>query len=322
MHEYRAEEFRALCARAFARVELFGLFHARRLRVHALALSAGWDAVHPRCGLTEPLLRLVHALDRRARLRAAAGARALDSASTSSPSAGREPRGELALVLHTHMPYVEGFGTWPFGEEWLWEAIATCYLPLLGVLDERRAGHAVGHARCSPTSSRRCAAGAAARFLAFLRDVRAESHALDWPGLRAGGEDARRRGRARGGRLRARRRRFEALGHDLLGARCRRDAPGRRRPPTRCCRCWPPTRGVRLQVSTGIEATARASATGRGGFWLPECAHAPWLDPLLEEAGVHAACVDLTDVLGPGVARPPACRCARAAGPLLVPSTA
>ena len=33
-------------------------------------------------------------------------------------------RGELAIVLHSHMPYVEGFGTWPFGEEWLLEAIA------------------------------------------------------------------------------------------------------------------------------------------------------------------------------------------------------
>ena len=45
------------------------------------------------------------------------------------------PRGTLAVVLHSHMPYVEGFGTWPFGEEWLWEAIATSYLPLLDVLD-------------------------------------------------------------------------------------------------------------------------------------------------------------------------------------------
>ena len=25
-------------------------------------------------------------------------------------------RGRLAIVLHTHMPYVLGFGTWPFGE--------------------------------------------------------------------------------------------------------------------------------------------------------------------------------------------------------------
>ncbi|MCW2968824.1 MAG: glycoside hydrolase family 57, partial [Solirubrobacteraceae bacterium] len=44
--------------------------------------------------------------------------------------------GRLAVVLHTHMPYVEGFDTWPFGEEWLWEAIATSYLPVLDVLAE------------------------------------------------------------------------------------------------------------------------------------------------------------------------------------------
>ena len=49
-------------------------------------------------------------------------------------SLGRE-RGALAIVLHTHMPYVEGFGTWPFGEEWLWEAIAGSYVPLLELLD-------------------------------------------------------------------------------------------------------------------------------------------------------------------------------------------
>ena len=28
-----------------------------------------------------------------------------------------QPPGRLAIVLHSHMPYVEGFGTWPFGEE-------------------------------------------------------------------------------------------------------------------------------------------------------------------------------------------------------------
>jgi SAM-dependent methyltransferase len=53
VHEYRAEEFRALCAGHFDRVELYGLFHARKLRVHGWALRAGWDAVHPRLGLTE-----------------------------------------------------------------------------------------------------------------------------------------------------------------------------------------------------------------------------------------------------------------------------
>jgi 2-polyprenyl-3-methyl-5-hydroxy-6-metoxy-1,4-benzoquinol methylase len=52
--EYRAEEFRALCAEHFGQVELYGLFHARKLRVHAWALRLGWDSLHQRVGLTKP----------------------------------------------------------------------------------------------------------------------------------------------------------------------------------------------------------------------------------------------------------------------------
>jgi 2-polyprenyl-3-methyl-5-hydroxy-6-metoxy-1,4-benzoquinol methylase len=52
--EYRAEEFQTLCATAFGEVELVGLFHARRLRAHELALRLGWDLVHPRLRLTRP----------------------------------------------------------------------------------------------------------------------------------------------------------------------------------------------------------------------------------------------------------------------------
>ena len=53
VHEYRAQEFEELCRRSFASVQVFGLFHARKLRAHELALRLGWDAVHPRLGLTE-----------------------------------------------------------------------------------------------------------------------------------------------------------------------------------------------------------------------------------------------------------------------------
>jgi 2-polyprenyl-3-methyl-5-hydroxy-6-metoxy-1,4-benzoquinol methylase len=52
--EYRAEEFRALCAAHFPQVELLGLFHARKLRAHELAIKIGWDSVHKRLGLTKP----------------------------------------------------------------------------------------------------------------------------------------------------------------------------------------------------------------------------------------------------------------------------
>jgi 2-polyprenyl-3-methyl-5-hydroxy-6-metoxy-1,4-benzoquinol methylase len=54
VREYRPDEYHALCARHFAHVELLGLFHARKLRIHELALRhARWDAVHARLGITE-----------------------------------------------------------------------------------------------------------------------------------------------------------------------------------------------------------------------------------------------------------------------------
>ncbi len=40
----------------------------------------------------------------------------------------------LCLVLHSHIPYVINHGTWPHGTDWLFEATAETYLPLLDVL--------------------------------------------------------------------------------------------------------------------------------------------------------------------------------------------
>jgi 2-polyprenyl-3-methyl-5-hydroxy-6-metoxy-1,4-benzoquinol methylase len=53
VREYRPDEFASLCAAHFAHVELLGLFHARKLRAHQVAVERlGWDAVHARFGLT------------------------------------------------------------------------------------------------------------------------------------------------------------------------------------------------------------------------------------------------------------------------------
>jgi SAM-dependent methyltransferase len=55
VREYRADEYRALCERHFGSVDLLGVFHARRLRLHQWAIEhAGWDTVHARLGLTRP----------------------------------------------------------------------------------------------------------------------------------------------------------------------------------------------------------------------------------------------------------------------------
>jgi 1,4-alpha-glucan branching enzyme len=224
------------------------------------------------------------------------------------------------------MPYVEGFGTWPFGEEWLFEAMATSYLPLLDVLDGPGGG-AITLSLTPVLCDQLAADGLGARFKAFLTDVRRASHALDVDGCRASGHDDLAAALERGAQDYERAlERFASLepAGGLLGAL----APHAAWTSSATHAVLPlvaTDAGVRLQLSAGIDAhRARFEDTtpGRpwaGGFWLPECAHASWLDRLLEEAGVHAVCVDLTDVLGgPGASghlRPRRTE----AGPLLVP---
>jgi len=54
VREYRADEFRELCATVFGEVEVLGLFHARKLAVHARAIDLGWDRVHKALRVTKP----------------------------------------------------------------------------------------------------------------------------------------------------------------------------------------------------------------------------------------------------------------------------
>ncbi len=210
----------------------------------------------------------------------------------------RPPQGELAIVLHTHMPYVEGFGTWPFGEEWLWEALATCYLPLLELLE---AGAPLTVSLTPVLCDQLEAPGVGERFTRFVSDTRRYTHAEDARGLRAGGHEtlAREVERAWGDYERALES-FERRGGDLLGA----FAPYAQWTSSATHAVLPllaTEAGLRTQVQSGVEShRARFGAGWRGGFWLPECAHASYLEPTLAEAGVHATCVELTGRLGLG----------------------
>ena len=54
VHEYRAAEFQALLGAHFSQVDMLGLFHARKLRAHELAIRhARWDDIHPKLGITK-----------------------------------------------------------------------------------------------------------------------------------------------------------------------------------------------------------------------------------------------------------------------------
>ncbi len=221
-------------------------------------------------------------------------------------------RGALALVLHSHMPYVEGFGTWPFGEEWLFEAIASVYLPLLDVLHGQPVTVGLTPVLCDQLD-----AGIEERFLAFLRDFRAPIHEMDAEG--AGPELAAELQRAAGDYTRAERS-FEAIGGDLLRAFRALDG----------VELWTSTAthallpllasdpGRSLQIAAGVASHERRFGDFTGGFWLPECAYEPGLERDLGEYGARCFCVDQTDALGLG-SLDHLSPIATEAGPLAVP---
>jgi len=228
-------------------------------------------------------------------------------------------RGALALVLHSHMPYVEGFGSWPFGEEWLWEALATVYLPLLELLRDRPVTVGLTPVLCDQLELLSGEAGE--RFLGFLRDIRAPIHDMDARALEEGGEPglAAEVRRAAGDYTRADQA-FEAIGGDVIGAL--RALPGVELWASAATHAVLPLvatdPGRRLQIGTGIASHERRFGHFAGGFWLPECAYEPGIERDLAEHGVRCFCVDQTKTLGlgsPDQLEP----VASAAGPLAVP---
>jgi len=209
-------------------------------------------------------------------------------------------RGALALVLHSHMPYVEGFGTWPFGEEWLWEAVATVYLPLLDVLRGQPVTLGLTPVLCDQLETLTGDAGD--RFRAFLRDTRSVVHDLDAEALESEGkpELAGELRRAAGDYTRADTA-FEALGGDLMGALRQLGVELWTSTATHALLPLLATDpGRRLQVGAGVASHERRFGGWGGGFWLPECGYEPGLERDLAEYGARCFCVDQTEALGLG----------------------
>ena len=215
-------------------------------------------------------------------------------------SAAAEARpGALAIVLHSHMPYVEGFGTWPFGEEWLWEAVACVYLPLLDLLDGAPVTLGLTPVLCDQFEAMRGEAGE--RYLRFLREIRAPIHDEDAAGLDDSGEpELAAEVRRAAGDYTLAERRFEERGGDLLSAFAE----------LRTVELWTSAAthgllplmatdaGLRLQVATGTASHTQRFGDWGGGFWLPECGYVPGLERELVDHGVRAFCVDQTEVAG------------------------
>jgi 1,4-alpha-glucan branching enzyme len=195
--------------------------------------------------------------------------------------------GDLAIVLHSHMPYVEGFGTYPFGEEWLFDAVIRSYLPLLEVAE--RLTMTVTPVLADQLED----AGVRERLRRFLVEWRigaAEADLADVP------VECRPACEAELARYRHALELLDADGGDPLLPFQRAAAEGRvalaASAATHAVLPLLATRqGLRLQLDAGTRSHRRRFGWD-GGFWLPECAYAPGLEWHLAEAGVRWFCVD------------------------------
>jgi 1,4-alpha-glucan branching enzyme len=209
------------------------------------------------------------------------------------------------------MPYVEGFGTYPFGEEWLFDAVCRSYVPVL------EAAESVTLTVTPVLADQLEAPGVPARLRAFLREFRlgsAEAEAADVSaGLRPACE-------AEAARYRAALPRLEEVGDDLLAlfreAATRGHVELMASAATHAALPLVATAaGRRLQIDAGLRSHRRRFGPA-AGFWLPECAYEEGIGRLLAERGVRCLCVDQSANEAPLEALTPV---ATPAGPVALP---
>jgi 1,4-alpha-glucan branching enzyme len=222
-------------------------------------------------------------------------------------SAGSGPRiGSFILALHAHLPYVRKAGRWPFGEEWLYEAMAATYLPLLGIFEhlERDGVEAKVAVGITPVLLEQLADPYLQEsFDAYVARV---AVAADEDAVRAdaGGQSRRAQlAREYAQRFRGLRADFTARGGDLIAGFAGLAQRGRIEILTSAAtHAFLPLLAteslVRAELRVGVETTRARLGVDPAGIWLPECAYRPGMERYLEELGLRYFFVDAHAVTG------------------------
>ena len=203
-----------------------------------------------------------------------------------------EPLGYFTFVLHSHLPYVIGHGRWPHGMDWLNEAAAESYIPLLQVFNRLQqegltSGVTLG---ITPILAEMLAAATFQEEFKEYLDNKIQAARDDLDTFQRLGDDhfASLAQRWESHYRELRRAFSEDFGEDLLGA-CRRlmDAGILEVITSAATHGYLPLLGrdtaVQAQVKQGVAAYRRHFGRDPRGFWLPECAYRPryrWAPPL------------------------------------------
>ena len=202
--------------------------------------------------------------------------------------------GDLALVLHAHLPYVRSGEPGSLEEDWYFQALQECYLPLLQMLEAAAADPA-----CQP----RLTLGLSPTLLTLLSDAELNQRFLPWLELRrellaeapascaaaAADLEAQLAGVAEqflacGGNLLPRFRQLQQAGVlDLITCAAThgylpllRDTP----------------EAVHAQLITAVREHQRLLGERPLGIWLPECAYYEGLDRSMAACGLRYSLLD------------------------------
>ncbi len=205
------------------------------------------------------------------------------------------PIGHLALVLHAHLPFVrhpehEDF----FEEDWLFEAITESYIPLLNML-ERLTSDRVPCRLTMSISPPLCAMLQddllQSRYVRYLdRSISLAERELDRTREQP---EVHQLAQFYFELLTETRRQFERWDRDLLSRfRHFRDAGLLEIIASAATHGLLPLlaqnpAAVRAQVLIGCDVYRQIFQAEPAGFWLPECAYAPELQPVLQEANIR-----------------------------------
>ncbi len=191
--------------------------------------------------------------------------------------------GRFCLVLHSHLPWLAGHGRWPVGEEWLHQAIAHSYLPVVEVLERLgRAGHRdVLSLGVTPVLAAQLDDPAVLRGTgAWVADWMWRSRELDDPvaaarEAAAAAHVAQRLDRHRAGLSPALRRLADAGVVELLAG-----------PAAHPFQPLLDERIAAFSLRTGLDDHHQRFGTATAGIWAPECGYRPGLENVYAAAGV------------------------------------
>jgi 1,4-alpha-glucan branching enzyme len=208
--------------------------------------------------------------------------------------------GYVSITLHSHLPYVINHGTWPHGLEWLCEAAAETYLPLLRVIGrlQRDGIYLKPNINLSPILLEQLAHPVfKSEFVEYLaRKIEA---------ARKDQEEFERKGDTHMARVAEFWQGFftqafvdfEALGRDIIsGFRRFNDSGAIEVFTCAATHGYFPLLGtdasIRAQVRTGVETHKKHLGKAPRGIWIPECGYRPaglWNFPVVPNGASPSA---------------------------------